>query len=56
MIEDVKHDVIVTCETWPKLAVNCSEFMPSGYDPPLRKDRADGYGGVMIAIKTGTMD
>ncbi|KAK2166074.1 hypothetical protein NP493_1338g00010 [Ridgeia piscesae] len=42
----------VTCETWPKLAVNCSEFMPSGYDPPLRKDRADGYGGVMIAIKT----
>ena len=29
------------------------EFMPFGYDPPFRKDRADGNGGVMIAIKTG---
>ena len=36
-----------------KPAVNCSEFMPSGYDPPFRKDQADGYGGVLIAIKTG---
>ena len=53
MVEDTKPDVIVACETWLKPAVNCSEFMPSGYDPPFRKDRADGYGGVMIAIKTG---
>ena len=53
LIENAKPDIIVACETWSKPAVNCSEFMPSGYDPPLRKDRADGYGGVMIAIKTG---
>ena len=53
MVEDTKPDVIVACETWLKPAVNCSEFMPSGYDPPFRKDRADGYGGVMIAIQTG---
>ena len=26
--------------------------MASGYDPPLRKDRADGYGEVMITIMT----
>ena len=41
MIEDTKPDVIVACEAWLKPAVNCSEFMPPGYDPPFRKDRAD---------------
>ena len=45
MIED-----IVACETWLKPAINCSEIMPPGYDPPFRKERADGYGGVMITI------
>ena len=53
MIEDTKPDLIVTCETWLKPAISCSEFILSGYDPPFRKDRADGYGGVMTAIKTG---
>ena len=54
MIEDLKPDVIVACETWLKPAINCSEFMPSVYDPTRGKDRTDGYVGVMIAIKTGT--
>ena len=53
MVEDTTPDVIVACETWLTHAVNCSEFMPSGYGPTLRKDRAVGYGGVMIVIKTG---
>ena len=51
MVDDTKPDVIVACETLLKPADNCSEFMPSGYDLPFRKDRADGYGGVIIAIK-----
>ena len=25
--------------------------MPPGYHPPIRRDRADGYGGVLLAIK-----
>ena len=33
--------------------MNSSEFMPPGYDPPHRKDISDGYGGVMIAIRSG---
>ena len=53
MTEDTKPDDIVACETWLKPAVSCSEFIPSGYDSPFRKDWADGYGGVMTAIKTG---
>ena len=53
MVEDAKPDIIVACETWLKPNINSSEFMPPGYDPPFRNDRADGYGGVMIAIKTG---
>ena len=28
--------------------------MPPGYETPLfRKDRPDGYGGVLVAVKTG---
>ena len=53
MVEDAKPDIIVACETWLKPNINSSEFMPPGYDPPFRNDRADGYEGVMIAIKTG---
>ena len=53
VIEDTKPDVIVACETGLKPAISCSEFIPSTYDPPFRKDRADGYGGVMTPIKTG---
>ncbi|KAI0221088.1 hypothetical protein LSAT2_027493 [Lamellibrachia satsuma] len=53
MVEDAKPDIIIACETWLKPNINSNEFMPPGYDPPFRNDRADGYGGVMIAIKTG---
>ena len=53
MVEDAKPDIIIACETWLKPNINSSEFMPPGYDPPFRNDRADGYGGVMITIKTG---
>ena len=53
MLEDAKPDIIIACETWLKPNINSNEFMPPEYDPPFRNDRADGYGGVMIAIKTG---
>ena len=53
MVEDTKPDIIIACETWLKPNINSSEFMPPGCDPPFRNDRADGYGGVMIDIKTG---
>ena len=28
-----------------------SEMMPPGYNPPIRRDRLDGYGGVLLATK-----
>ena len=40
-------------ETWLKPAVYCNEIMPSGYDCPFRRDQANGYGGVKVAIKSG---
>ena len=52
MVEDAKPDVIVACETRRKPNVNSSELMPPTYDL-FRNDRADGYGGIMIVIKTG---
>ena len=51
--QDAKPDIIIACETWFKLNINSNEFMPPGYDPPFRNDRADWYGGVMIAFKIG---
>ena len=52
MVEDAKPDIIIACGTWFKPNINSSEIHPR-YDPPFRNDRADGYGGVMIATKTG---
>ena len=50
MMEDVKSDITVACEIWLNPTDNWSEFMPSGYDPPLRKHWADDYGDVTIPI------
>ena len=53
MLDSAKPDILVGSEAWLKDSINSSEFMPPGYDPPLRKDISDGYGGVMIAIRSG---
>ena len=44
-------DIVLANETWLKPEVFSSEIMPPGYNPPIRRDRADGYGGVLLAIK-----
>ena len=31
-------------------------MMPPGYNPPIRKDRPDGYGGVLLATKFDIID
>ena len=52
-IESLKPDIIIGCETWLTPSIASAEFLPDGYlkTPPVRKDRHDGYGGVMIAVK-----
>ena len=42
-------DIIIANETWLKPTIHTSEVMPPGFNT-LRKDRADGYGGVLLAV------
>jgi len=51
MIETIKPDIIIGCETWLKPSVSQGEFLPSDYTV-YRKDRPDGYGGVLLAVQT----
>lgn len=46
-----KPDIIVGCETWLKPAICQGEFFPDDYRI-YRKDRSDGYGGVLVAVHT----
>ena len=50
LIETAKPDVIIGTETWLNSTIYSSEFFPSYFDV-IRKDRLDGYGGVLMAIR-----
>ena len=50
LIDSTNPDIILGTETWLNSTICSSELFPPGYDV-VRKDRADGYGGVCIAIK-----
>ena len=45
-----KPDFIIGCETWLKPTITDNEVLPTGYKIH-RKDRIDGYGGVLIGIR-----
>ena len=51
MLERDNPDIVVGTETWLKPEVSNAEIFPSCYTI-YRKDRADGYGGVILAVKT----
>ena len=50
-IEITNPDIIIASETWLKPSINTSEFLLLNYIA-YRKDRQDGYGGVLLAHKT----
>ncbi|XP_072033764.1 uncharacterized protein [Amphiura filiformis] len=50
LLETEKPDVIIGSETWLNSSVNSCELFPSEYTV-FRKDREDGYGGVLIAVR-----
>ena len=51
-LESEKPDIVLACETWVKPDIFDSEVIPSDFEYEIfRKDRKDGYGGVLIAIK-----
>ena len=51
MLERDNPDIVVGTETWLKPDVSNAEIFPSSYTI-YRKDRADSYGGVILAVKT----
>ena len=51
LVESSKPDVILGCETWLKPTISNQEIAPPGYSI-YRKDRDDGYGGVLVAVKS----
>ena len=51
-LESEKPDIVLACETWLKPDIYDSEIIPSDFEYEIfRKDRKDGYGGILIAIK-----
>ena len=48
MIGEQMPDVVTISETWLSPDISSSEVFPKGYRI-FRKDRPDGYGGVLLA-------
>lgn len=51
LIESSNPDIIIGTETWLKPEIYDSEVIPPSYTL-YRNDRADGYGGVLLAVKS----
>ena len=52
MIDETRPDIMIITETWLSPDILNSEIFPRGYSV-FRKDRADGFGGVLIACRNG---
>ena len=50
-MDTAEPDIIIGTETWLKPEIHSSELFPPTYNV-FRKDRKDGYGGVLVATKT----
>ena len=51
LIDHHEPQIICGCETWLNPDILNNEVLPSSYKLH-RKDRTDGYGGVLIGIKS----
>jgi hypothetical protein len=51
LLESSKPDIILGCETGLKPTVTNQEIIPPGYEV-YRQDRHDGYGGVLVIVKS----
>jgi len=50
LLEEHNPDIVMVSETWLSSGVYNNEFFPNGFHI-FRKDRADGYGGVLLACR-----
>jgi hypothetical protein len=48
LVDSVHPEVIIGCETWLSPGIHNSEIIPPGF-VTVRKDRPDGYGGVLVS-------
>jgi hypothetical protein len=51
LLESAKPDIIIGCETWLKPEIHNFEIMSPNYTI-YRNDRKDGYGGVLIGVRS----
>ena len=49
LLDNHHPDIIVACETWLNQSIGDNEIISSNFKL-FRRDRADGYGGVLIAV------
>ena len=49
LIDDYHPNIIIGTETWLSSDISSVEFLPAGYTA-FRRDRSDGYGGVLLAF------
>ena len=50
IIDSYNPEIIIGTETWLNDSVHNSEIFPPNYNI-YRRDRRDGFGGVLIAVK-----
>jgi len=51
MLDNYSPDIVIGCETWLNSSILDNEIMPQNYKL-YRRDRDDGYGGVLIGVST----
>ena len=49
-ITEMNPDIVAISETWLNSSIHNSEVVPDNYEV-FRRDRKDGYGGVLTAVK-----
>ena len=52
MLGNYSPDIIAGCETWLTSSILDNEIIPDNNYKLYRKDRKDGYGGVLLGIKS----
>jgi len=51
MLDNYTPDIIIGCKTWLNSSILDNEIIPINYKL-YRRDRDDGYGGVLISISS----
>lgn len=51
MTDSSVPDIIIGTETWLRPSITNNEIFPPEIYEAERRDRPDGYGGVLIAVK-----